>query len=163
MNKYIIQKPIINNIRKNICNEMKNIDNIDLIYKNQINMLNYFYLNETCDHDKILKSEINKKINGYKNQDINRNIYDEQLLISFNDVIEKLVSCKLKCYYCKKNVLLLYKNVRDELQWTLDRINNDKCHSNENTLIACLKCNIQRRRRDCEKFLFTKQLNIIKV
>ena len=35
--------------------------------------------------------------------------------------------------------------VRDEQQWTLDRIDNDKCHSDENTVISCLKCNLQRR------------------
>ena len=27
--------------------------------------------------------------------------------------------------------------------WTLDRINNDLSHTNDNTCISCLKCNLQ--------------------
>ena len=60
---------------------------------------------------------------------------------------------------------LFFEKVRDEEQWTLDRINNYDEHSNENTIVCCLKCNLQRRRKNSEKFLFTKQLenNIIKI
>jgi precorrin-3B methylase len=115
-----------------------------------------------CENMKLLKREIEKKINSYKSQDITKKIYNELILISLSDTIEKLVCSKLKCHYCKENVLLFYKNVRDSKQWTLDRIDNDLCHSNENTLIACLHCNLQRRTRDMEKFLFTKQLKIKK-
>ena len=55
-----------------------------------------------------------------------------------------------------------YNNYRDKQQWTLDRIDNDLGHNNENVKIACLECNLKRRRINMEKFLFTKQLNIIK-
>ena len=103
-----------------------------------------------------------KKITSYKTQDISKKNYNESLLISLSEAIEKLVCSKLKCHYCKESVLLFYKNVRDSKQWTLDRIDNDLCHSNENTLISCLHCNLQRRTRDMEKFLFTKQLKIKK-
>ena len=113
-------------------------------------------------YETIEEREIEKKINSYKSQDISKKIYNELILISLSDTIEKLVCSKLRCHYCKENVLLLYKNVREPKQWTLDRIYNDLCHSNENTLIACLHCNLQRRTRDMEKFLFTKQLKIKK-
>ena len=46
--------------------------------------------------------------------------------------------------------------------WTLDRIDNDLSHTNNNTCISCLKCNLQKRRRSHEKFKFTKQLKIEK-
>ena len=79
------------------------------------------------------------------------------------DVLEKLVGSKLLCCYCSKPILVLYKNVREPFQWTLDRINNDLSHTKENTCIACLKCNLQRRLMDAKKFTFTKQLKINKV
>lgn len=155
----------INNVKKGTIakrNELTHLDDEFLSYEKQIKMLNLFFIDGDCENGKLLKREIEKKINSYKTQDISKNIYNELLLISLNDTIEKLVCSKLKCYYCKEIVLLLYKNVRDSKQWTLDRIDNDLCHSNENTLIACLHCNLQRRTRDMEKFLFTKQLRIKK-
>lgn len=144
-------------------NETKELDDVYLVHKEQLNMINNYYLTESCDNETLLKREIQKKINSYKSQDVNKELYDELLLISLNDVVEKLVASKLKCYYCSCDVLILYKDVRAQNQWTLDRIDNDKCHSNENTIISCLKCNLQRRTRDKDKFLFTKKLKINKI
>ena len=58
--------------------------------------------------------------------------------------------------------MILYKRVREDYQWTLDRIDNNIGHTCDNTIIACLKCNLQRRRINKGAFLFTKQLKIIK-
>ena len=44
----------------------------------------------------------------------------------------------------------------------LDRINNDLGHNKDNVKIACLGCNLKRRRLNMDKFLFTKQLKIQK-
>lgn len=109
-----------------------------------------------------IQREINRKISGYKQQDIKNEIYEEKLLINMEDVLEKLVASKLKCLYCKCKVNIIYKCVREDTQWTLDRIDNDLCHSSSNTIISCLKCNLKRRNIDKEKFLFTKNLNIKK-
>lgn len=144
-------------------NETKELDDNCLGHNEQLNMINNYYVSGTCDNDTLLKREIQKKINSYKSQDINKELYDELLLISLNDIVEKLVASKLKCYYCSSNILILYKDVRAQNQWTLDRMDNDKCHSNENTIISCLKCNLQRRTRDMNKFLFTKKLKIDKM
>jgi hypothetical protein len=144
-------------------NETKDLDDTQINYKNQIEMIYKFYLTSNCENEKILKREIDRKINSYKSQDIQREFYDELLLIRFDDVIEKLVSSKLKCYYCYCELFILYKDVRAPNQWTLDRINNDKCHSKENTIISCLKCNLQRRTQNMDKFLFTKKLKINKI
>jgi hypothetical protein len=148
---------------KSIRNETKDLEDIYFTYDKQIQILNEYYLNNECENFKLLRSELIKKINSYKNQDLSKNLYNLNTIISLNEVVEKLVSSKLKCHYCLKNVLLFYKNVRDEYQWTLDRIDNDKDHSNNNTIIACLKCNLQRRRRDKDIFLFSKQLKINKI
>jgi len=80
-----------------------------------------------------------------------------------DETIEKMVISKLKCHYCYQEMKIFFTKVRDETQWTLDRIDNDLCHSNDNTVVACLKCNLQRRRQDAGKFTFTKQLRIKKI
>jgi hypothetical protein len=155
----------INNLKKGTIatrNELKDLDDEFLSHDKQVKMLNQLFIDGECENSKLLKREIEKKINSYKTQDITKKIFNELLLISLSETIEKLVASKLKCCYCKEKIYLLYKNVRDPKQWTLDRIDNDLCHSDENTLIACLHCNLQRRTRDMEKFLFTKQLKITK-
>ena len=45
---------------------------------------------------------------------------------------------------------------------SFDRVDNDKVNNKDNFHLACLDCNLKRRRKTDEKFLFTKQLNIIK-
>jgi hypothetical protein len=57
---------------------------------------------------------------------------------------------------------VLYEISREMSQWSVDRINNDLGHNNNNFHLACLDCNLKRRRRTDEKYLFTKQLNIVK-
>ena len=57
---------------------------------------------------------------------------------------------------------VLYENVRESKQWTVDRINNDLGHNIDNFVLACLDCNLKRRCKSVDKFLFTKQLNIIR-
>ncbi len=129
---------------------------------NQIILINKLYLNEDFTERKELTTNLNNKINSYKQQDIKRNIHDDNTLILFENLIEKLLLSRLKCYYCKNNLYLFYLNIREKYQWTLDRIDNNKNHSNENTLISCLECNLKRRVQNKDAFLFTKQLKIKK-
>jgi hypothetical protein len=141
---------------------MEDLLDTDITHKAQVEMCNKLYMDCDFELKSLLEKELNKKIQGYKAQDIKKEFYDSSLLINLNDTLEKLISTKLHCYYCKREVLLLYKNVREPSQWTLDRIDNSKCHSKENTVIACLKCNLQRRVIDMDKFTFTKHLVIKK-
>jgi hypothetical protein len=53
--------------------------------------------------------------------------------------------------------------VREPQQWTLERMDNDFGHNEGNVVIACLSCNLRRRTMHYERYLFTKQLNIVKV
>jgi hypothetical protein len=105
---------------------------------------------------------LKKKLSSYKQQDIKKHYHDINNFITLENIIEKLVSCSMKCYYCNANTHILFKNVREESQWTLDRLNNYDEHSNANTIICCLKCNLQRRRKNSTKFKFSKQMNVIK-
>ena len=111
----------------------------------------------------LLKSELNHKIQGYKGQDLKKEIHNMETLINLQDVLLKLDESNLTCYYCSKPILVLYKNVREPLQWTLDRLDNALSHTKDNTCISCLKCNLQRRVMDVDKFTFTKKLKINKL
>lgn len=118
--------------------------------------------NESIKVSKIMIQEINKKISGYKQQDIIKKKLDIQQFITFESVIQKMIECELKCRYCKEIMNILYDISRESKQWSVDRIDNDLGHNINNFHLACLDCNLKRRRRTDEKFLFTKQLNIIK-
>jgi hypothetical protein len=117
---------------------------------------------DTSNASAIIKNELNKKISSYKQQDILRKLLNEEKFINLDTVIAKLYECNLECYYCKERMVILYELVREMKQWTVDRINNDLGHDRDNIVMACLDCNLKRRRKGSDAFLFTKQLNIIK-
>lgn len=110
----------------------------------------------------LAKSEIERKLNSYKHQDIEKNILEESKLIGFEKTIEKLLECEMKCHYCKKEMYILYELVRENSQWSLDRIDNDIGHNNDNVVISCLECNLKRRRQSKDLFFFTKNLKIVR-
>ena len=110
----------------------------------------------------LAKSEIERKLNSYKHQDIEKNILEESKLIGFEKTIEKLLECEMNCHYCKKEMYVLYEHVRENSQWTLDRIDNDVGHNNDNVVISCLECNLKRRRQSKDLFFFTKNLKIVR-
>ena len=146
--------------KKKIREKIMNVDE-ELLNKNQIELLNKLFLEENYNGKDFIKSEVERKLNSYKNQDKKkqRNIDN---FITYEECIEKLVISKLRCYYCRKECLLIYKTVREQSQWTLDRIDNSKCHSKENVVICCLNCNLKKGTKDDKKFKFTKQMRIIK-
>ena len=86
--------------------------------------------------------------------------FDKNTFITFNQTVEMLIDCKLTCFYCVCYTPILYKNVRDGNQWTLDRTNNDVGHSYGNVVVSCLKCNLQRKRMSSTAFAMSKQMVI---
>jgi 5-methylcytosine-specific restriction endonuclease McrA len=139
-----------------------NLDESEYIHSNQVLMINQYFLDNKCSSEKYLLRELKNKLNSYKGQDRKKQCYDDRFFISLNKLIELLVASKLKCYYCKEQVFIYYKLIREPKQWTLDRIDNEQGHNMENCVIACLACNIQRKTLDDKKFKFTKQMKIIK-
>jgi hypothetical protein len=111
---------------------------------------------------KLILQQIQQKISGYRGQDIEKDILDEAQLINTQQVLDLMVKTENICYYCKKQVAVLYENVREPTQWTLDRIDNKHGHNHNNVLLACLNCNLRRRTMHTERYVFTKQLNIVK-
>ena len=152
-------------VKKRISSEKWTFTDEQFEYANQIKMINEIF-NNNCfffdDVSKIAIQEINKKIYGYKQQDILKKRYDEENFLTCKSVIAKMVECELKCRYCKSEMNVLYDVSREMRQWSVDRIDNDLGHNIDNYHLACLECNLKRRRRTDEKYLFTKQLNIIK-
>jgi hypothetical protein len=136
----------------------------DLNHATQLQQLNTYFLDgaaNTCNLERSLLS----KIAGYKGQDLkNKKIVLTDIpLITLAELTEKLVASRLRCCYCSAAVKLFYSQNRDAMQWTLDRLDNNLAHTNNNTVIACLGCNLQRRNRAADKFMFTKKLTITKM
>jgi hypothetical protein len=136
-----------------------------------INELYAFYILENCEtliddesrkRLEVIIGELNNKITSYKQQDTIRKLLDNNNFIDLNTVVTQLYECKLQCYYCTERMSLLYERVREMKQWSVDRIDNDYGHNRDNIVMACLDCNLKRRCKTKDSFLFTKQLNIVK-
>lgn len=117
---------------------------------NEIDIKTLFLEETSCR--KIIIQEINKKINSYKQQDVKKNLFNENEFITNIQVIQKLSNSNLQCFYCSCSLFIIYDIIREMKQWTLDRINNEIGHTNNNTIISCLKCNLKRRNMDKDKF-----------
>ena len=133
-----------------------------LIKENQHKLVKRLCANEDFSGNIFVKKELERKIKSYRAQDIKKNKLNEEKLIKMDECIDKLVLSKMKCYYCMEDMLLVYENVREPKQWTLDRIDNNKGHITENVVISCLDCNLKRRTMSDKKFKFSKQMKIIK-
>lgn len=134
----------------------------ELLVADQHKLVKKLCTNEDFSGNIFVKKELERKIKSYKMQDIKKNKLDEEKLIKIDECIDKLVLSKMKCYYCLENMLLVYENVREPKQWTLDRIDNSIGHITENVVISCLDCNLKRRTMNDKKFKFSKQMKIIK-
>uniref|UniRef100_A0A6C0B751 HNH endonuclease n=1 Tax=viral metagenome TaxID=1070528 RepID=A0A6C0B751_9ZZZZ len=137
----------------------------ELTYANQLILINQIYNNkiENKPHCALIKSQINGKISGYRGQDIDKDKYNENLFIDEDYVIEQLINCSNKCYYCRGPVSILYEYVRAPQQWSLDRLDNKFGHNKGNCVIACLSCNLRRKTMHHERYVFTKQIDIKKI
>jgi len=123
---------------------------------NEIDIIN----KDKTKYSSMIISHIKDKICGYKQQDILKKKLDEDNLVTFTTVIELLKNCNMKCHYCSQDIYILYERVREMKQWSLDRINNDIGHNIGNLVVACLECNLKRRRTNKDAFMFTKNLVI---
>jgi hypothetical protein len=168
-NRYAIKKLINDNknereTKKRVVSENWKFGNECFGYNYQINILKNINEsnNSNTEITKIMVKEINKKIYNYKQQDLLKKLYDENKFLTYENVIKKLLESELKCRYCDCEMSVLYDVSREMKQWTVDRVDNDLGHNIDNYYLACLECNLKKRRRTDEKFLFTKKLNLVK-
>lgn len=117
---------------------------------------------KTTKQSRFIHDSIRQKISSYRSQDTLKERYSKEDFITKEGIVKLLRESNNICYYCREPVKLLYEYVRDPKQWTLERINNSKGHNVDNLMIACLGCNLGRRTMHQERYVFTKQLNIVK-
>jgi len=148
----------------------------ELLFENQWKLINILHdnniiqnddvlrINETKPHPHILfiQQQLKHKLYGYYYQDLKKKKYSEDLFIKLENIVKLLIDCNFDCYYCKNKVQVLYQHVREASQWTLERIDNEFGHNDGNVVIACLQCNLKRKTMYHERFIFTKQIKIIK-
>jgi hypothetical protein len=139
-----------------------NLSMDELNFDKQLFLLNEIY-NKVGENNKekdIIVKEIINKINSYKQQDLLKKHFDENKFITYDILVEKIIEENMKCYYCSCEMFILYENVRELSQWTVDRIDNTIGHNKDNFVLSCLNCNIKRRNRSSAKFLFSQQIFI---
>jgi len=112
---------------------------------------------------RFLLSQIQNKLSSYKYQDISKQKFVSEYFITLPQTMNLLIQSQLQCEYCHQKCRLLYENVRDSLQWSLDRIDNDQGHNIGNVVLSCLGCNLKRKTTFYRKFLYTKQVVISKM
>lgn len=110
----------------------------------------------------LVKEQIHSKVRGYRYQDYLKGILNESEFVDDAYVLGILRDCKLKCFYCHIECMILYPHVREPKQWTLERINNDIGHNKGNVQIACLECNLRRRTIHHERYIETKKITNIR-
>jgi hypothetical protein len=135
--------------------------NIGEIYQRtkEIMHLNMLYLGTP---NPVIDKELKKKLSSYKQQDRVKQKHDADKFITMTSLVQKLVESQLNCHYCQDMVHITGDKKREKKQWTLDRIDNNLGHLEDNVVIACLDCNLKRRCIDKDKFMFTKRLKVDK-
>lgn len=108
-----------------------------------------------------VKSEINVKLRAYSSSDASRSLPGGGVP-SYEQICERMIQQKYRCYYCHSLFHVLYKNKRDPLQWSVDRIDNSKSHCQSNIVISCMSCNLRRRTRDSKEFYDCRNLQVEK-
>jgi len=162
------------NINKNITkrlitnNERWNFGVHDFSFENQLKIIEQirdFVINDNIKLSNTLLfvlQLLKNKIYGYYYQDMKKNKYNSDVFVSLKYILETLLQCNMECFYCNQKVQIIYENVREPKQWSLERIDNEYGHNNTNVVIACLHCNLKRKTMYHERYLFTKQMKIIK-
>lgn len=160
-NRYQMKKVLKQQEKNKVRKEVKKwiLEPIDYTYEKQMEIL---LQEENKKLYSLLIQQIERKIGGYKQQDLEKGVYQESEFVKLEEVLSNFIKEKGKCFYCDSELLLLYERVREPKQWTLDRLDNDLGHNINNVVFSCLDCNLKKKCKSKEKFLFTKQLVIVK-
>ena len=136
----------------------------DLSFENQWGLITQIHKKSIINakYCEIVLQQINRKLYGYKSQDIDKDKFTPEKFIDVTNVIQKMIDCENACFYCKNKVQVLYEYVREPKQWSLERLDNSQGHNTDNVVIACLECNLRRKTMHYERYVFTKQLLIKK-
>ena len=162
-NRYQIKKMIApKENKRRVASNKWNLGKNELSHKFQFKIVKNIHVERDNELNSLIKMQIETKLGSYKQQDILKKRLDLEKFITFDEVVKLLNDSELLCDYCSCEIFILYELVRELKQWTLDRIDNDKGHNSGNVVIACLDCNIRRRRKNKDAFMFTKNLEIVR-
>lgn len=122
-------------------------------------LLSKLYMGHCTDTSEVkhLSTQIKTKVRGYEQQDKKMD-RDTGQNITSDETVEKLIESSMTCNYCSDCVTTQYTSAEvshdtHSKQWTLDRINNALPHTKQNTLVACLSCNVRRGRMSHDAFV----------
>jgi hypothetical protein len=163
-NENTIIEPKIPKKRIITTNDKWIFDENELVPDKQLEYVRELFNNKIINEKScnFIKQQIQQKLSSYRSQDLKKKKYDNEKMINNHEVLELMLNSENLCFYCKEKMYVLYENVREPKQWTLERIDNDYGHNKDNVVVSCLSCNLKRRTMYYERFLFTKQMNIVK-
>ena len=95
--------------------------------------------------------ELRAKRRGYQEQDKKRS-WDPARVLLENEMAEMLLIQRQKCFHCEARVHVLYRDRYDPLQWSIDRLDNNKGHTRDNVVVSCMRCNLRRGKADISRF-----------
>ena len=120
--------------------------------RESLSILSKIYMGHCTGEDMVRRvtSHIKSKLRGYIAQDTAMG-RDPTHNATVEETTHKLIGSALKCCYCEHTMGMMCVVCEPSdpepprsSQWTLDRIDNMLPHTNENTVIACLGCNLKR-------------------
>ena len=155
-------EPIKWNLTENQYSYQTQLKIINNYFYNQSNLTEKNNLTEELKILQYMQQQIKQKCSSYKTQDKKKGKYNSSSFINEDDILNTMYKTKLICFYCQNPIMILYENVRDAGQWTVDRIDNELGHNKNNYVLSCLKCNLQKRKRNSDDFEFTKQMHLIR-
>ena len=110
--------------------------------------------------ESLIRQRVRRKAAGYRSQDEKMGrVADDNA--TPDEVLGLLRQSRLACSYCQRAVEM-FGAPRSPDGWTLDRKENHVAHTLQNVVVCCLKCNLNKRRRDTEKYRFAKQLSSVR-
>ena len=110
--------------------------------------------------ERLIWQRIRRKAAGYRAQDEKMGrVADDNA--TPNEIVRLLHESRLQCSYCQ-GAVEIFNAPRSPDSWTLDRKENHVAHTSQNVVVCCLKCNLDKRRRDTEKYRFSKQLSTVR-
>ena len=78
-----------------------------LSHEDQVATVNRLFMGEDCTDCKALARELEKKRYGYYQQDLRKKrVATIEEVLTLNELEEKIVASKLRCFYCASAVLL---------------------------------------------------------
>lgn len=101
--------------------------------------------------------EFRSKQRGYQEQDRKRDWNPDDVLTE-SEIAERMLVQKQRCWHCNTRIHVLYRDRYDPLQWSIDRLDNQKGHTRDNVVVSCMRCNLRRGRTPIHRFKGTYTL-----